>query len=336
MVEDALSHPDFAHLQLGDFKVDKSLSTTDNVVLRNSVTGETHISFRGTTDDVKRTGQLLKDWTVNTKSAFNPSAAENSSRFMEASAQTERVIAKYGKRFLTVSGHSQGGGISSLVAQAEDLAGFHYNPAISLKQVAENAFGKFSQNIEKQIIYKTHMDFASPLAYFSPIQKGFKVNLIGTRPNVGIDKSLISTHSIDYFAAEGGLAAERNTMVASMKNSLGTVANVAAQGYFFSQDVKKDLKDTTTAYKVADIGVDVVKNAGEFVVDNMIMDTTSLLGGPVGFAVGLGATMVSNMGVDLAAAETKQFIHSKPVAYVANGICSRDANKVAHWFKHHR
>ncbi len=73
--------------------MDKDLSTLDNVVLHNKVTGETHISFRGTTDDLKKTDQFLSDWNTNRNIMFNPKAAENSTRFTEASAQTETVIA---------------------------------------------------------------------------------------------------------------------------------------------------------------------------------------------------------------------------------------------------
>ena len=50
-VEKSMAHPDYAHLELKEFKVEKDLSTIDNVVLHNGMTGETHISFRGTTDD---------------------------------------------------------------------------------------------------------------------------------------------------------------------------------------------------------------------------------------------------------------------------------------------
>ena len=50
-VEKGLAHPDYAHLGLENFKVDKDLSTIDNVVLHNKLTGDTHVSFRGTTDD---------------------------------------------------------------------------------------------------------------------------------------------------------------------------------------------------------------------------------------------------------------------------------------------
>jgi hypothetical protein len=45
------------------------------------------------------------------------------------------VIAKYGKIFTTISGRSAGGGISYLIGQEKDIRGFHFNPAISAKQV---------------------------------------------------------------------------------------------------------------------------------------------------------------------------------------------------------
>jgi hypothetical protein len=172
---------------------------------------------------------------------FNPKAAENSKRFTEASEQTDKVVAKYGKRFTTVSGHSQGGGISYLIGQEKYIRGYHFNPAISPKQVAENSKGLYAKNIEKQVLYKTHMDFASTLSYTKPIRKNFNVNLIGTPP--GIDNSIVKTHSLDNFAARGGLNVERNTMVSSMKKGLGTGLSVGAQSYFLSQDIKGDLKN---------------------------------------------------------------------------------------------
>ena len=98
---------------------------------------------------------------------------ENTKRFTDASAQTDKVIEKFGKRFTTVSGHSQGGGISSLIGQEKDIRGYHFNPAISPKQVAENSKGLYAKNIEKQMLYKSHMDFASPLAYTKPIRQNF-------------------------------------------------------------------------------------------------------------------------------------------------------------------
>ena len=77
--------------------------------------GGTHLSFRGTTDDLKKTDQFLIDWKTHRKVVFNPKAAENSTRFTEASAQTDKVNAIHGQRFTTISGHSAGGGIIRLI-----------------------------------------------------------------------------------------------------------------------------------------------------------------------------------------------------------------------------
>jgi len=348
-VEKGLSDPDYAHLGLEDFKVDKSLSTVDNVVLHNKVTGETHISFRGTTDNLKKTDQFISDWNTNRKIMFNPKAAENSTRFSEAGAQTEKVIAKYGKRFTTVSGHSMGGGISSLIAQEKDIRGFHFNPAVSPKQVSDNSKGLYAKNIEKQVLYKSHMDFASPLAYTKPIRKNFKVNLVGTRP--GIDNSIEKTHSLDNFASKGGLSVERNTMISSMKKGLGTGLSVGAQGYFLSQDIKQDLKtEDLDSYKGTDIGIDVAKNAAQLAGDDAIMAVSAgLAPETLGLSVvaGVGASFIFNMGTDAVAAVSKKAVHSKGVRHIANKIkggvikgantladtAKDDANEVAHWFK---
>ena len=112
-VHDGLRKSRYGYIDdLKGFEVDEELSTLDNLVLHNPITGETHISFRGTTDDIKRTREFLNDWRVNSKIAFNPRSAENTKRIRDATSQTETVIEKYGKDSLTVSGHSQGGFVS--------------------------------------------------------------------------------------------------------------------------------------------------------------------------------------------------------------------------------
>jgi hypothetical protein len=173
-----------------------------------------------------------------------------------------------------------------------------------------------------------------------------KVNLVGTRP--GIDKSIVSTHSLDHFAGKGGLAVERNTMVASMKNSLGTGLNVAAQGYFLSEDIKGDLKNKKLdSYKAADIGIDVAKNGIQMVGDDAIMAAgMGLAPETLGLSIvaGIGASFIFNMGTDAVAGASKHAIHSKAIKHVANSIkggvidsantVADEANDVAHWFKH--
>jgi len=157
-----------------------------------------------------------------------------------------------------------------LIGQQKDLKGFHFNPAISPKQVADNSKGLYAKNIEKQVLYKSHMDFASTLAYTKPIRKHFNVNLVGTQP--GIDNSIVKTHSLNNFVSKGGLNVERNTMVSSMKKSMGTGLSVAAQGYFLSQDIKGDLKnEKLDSYKGAYIGIDIAKNGAQLAGDDAIM-----------------------------------------------------------------
>jgi len=98
-----------------------------------------------------------------------------------------------------------------------------------------------------------HAALFQTLAYTKPIRKNFNVNLVGTQP--GIDNRIVKTHSLDNFAAKGGLNVERNTMVSSMKKVLGTGLSVGAQSYFLSQDINGDLKnETLNSYKGADIG----------------------------------------------------------------------------------
>jgi len=50
---------------LKNFTVDEELSTIDNLVLHNSKTLETSVSYRGTTDNPLRTKSFLKHWRIN-------------------------------------------------------------------------------------------------------------------------------------------------------------------------------------------------------------------------------------------------------------------------------
>ena len=294
--------------ELKGFRVDEQLSTRDNVVLYNSKTGETHISYRGTTDDVKRTKQFLSDWKTNSKIAFNPKSAENRARYVEADKMTASVVRKYDKKFLTVSGHSQGGWISSMMGQKYDVTGFHFNPAISLKQVSDNSKGLYKLNNKPQNIFKTHMDFASPLAITSPIRKYFNVALVGTKK--GLDKGLVNTHSIDHFFSNNSLKVTRNSMVSSVKNSVGKLTSGGLQGYFLAQDIREDLKDKNTTETTKDIGVDITKNVAQYIGDEEIMaGGIALAPETLGLSIigALGFSLLYNMATDHIASGVKNF-----------------------------
>ncbi|CAL6316925.1 unnamed protein product [Bathycoccus prasinos] len=281
LVNKNLKNPKYSHINdLNGFELDKELSTPDDAVLHNKLTGETVISFRGTTSNIKETKAFLKDWEVNSKIMFNPKSAENTRRMKNAFSNTENVISKYGKDNLKVAGHSQGGYVSSSVAQKLDLEGYHYNPAISVRQINQNKKGMFFKNTAEQNIYKTHTDFASPLAYDRHIQKNFNVNTVNYNPEITERSPFVSTHSLEQFTptveeelGKGMVRCERNTLVSSFKNSLGPAVNVGAQAYSAGKDFQQDIQEGGgIGVETAKIGLDAAKNAEEYVVDNMIMD----------------------------------------------------------------
>ncbi|CAL6295170.1 unnamed protein product [Bathycoccus prasinos] len=310
LVNTNLKNPKYSHINdLNGFELDKELSTLDDAVLHNKLTGETVISFRGTTSNIKETKAFLKDWEVNSKIMFNPKSAENTRRMKNAFSNTENVINKYGKDNVKVVGHSQGGYVSSSVAQKLDLEGHHYNPAISVRQINQNKKGMFFKNTAEQNIYKTHTDFASPLAYDRHIQKNFNVKTVNYNPEITERSPFVSTHSLEQFTpaveeelGKGMVRCERSTLVSSFKNSLGPAVNVGAQAYCAGKDFQQDIKEGGgVAVETAKIGLDAAKNAEEYVVDNMIMDA-GIAAAPETFGLSLlvagAATIVHNLAVD--------------------------------------
>ena len=72
-----------------DFKVDEELSTIDNLVLHNSKTLETSVSYRGTTDNPMRTKSFLRDWRINGQIAGGKS---NTIRVKQGQKQLDKVV----------------------------------------------------------------------------------------------------------------------------------------------------------------------------------------------------------------------------------------------------
>ncbi|CAL6395991.1 unnamed protein product [Bathycoccus prasinos] len=328
LVNTNLKNPKYSHIDdLNGFELDKELSTLDDAVLHNKLTGETVISFRGTTSNIKETKAFLKDWEVNSKIMFNPKSAENTRRMKNAFSNTENVISKYGKDNVKVVGHSQGGYVSSSVAQKLDLEGHHYNPAISVRQINQNKKGMFFKNTAEQNIYKTHTDFASPLAYDRHIQKNFNVKTVNYNPEITERSPFVSTHSLEQFTptveeelGKGMVRCERSTLVSSFKNSLGPAVNVGAHAYSAGKDFQQDIKEGGgVAVETTKIGLDAAKNAEEYVVDTMIMDA------------GIAAAP-ETFGLSLLAAGAATVLHNLAVDSIVN-VAKKGASKIKHFFK---
>jgi hypothetical protein len=290
---------------LAGFQVDEELSTIDNLVLHNAETGEAHVSYRGTTDNIGRTKTFFKDWKIN---AEITGGSTHSSRVQQARTQMDSVISKYGKDNLSVSGHSQGGHISWQQAVEHDLPGFHFNPAINFKQLKN--VEEFGDAVRKQNVYKTPLDFASPVAHNKKVGK---INIVQNLKNMD---GVVETHSIDQFAPKpsgfynGMITAERRTMAGSVLKGAGAVAGVGLTAYQLGTDIKEDLKgDKSKLEKSVDIGIDSSKIAEEAVVDGEILSASLALAPETmgaSLVVGLGAMVINDMIAGHVADEMKE------------------------------
>ena len=103
------------------FVLDKELSTAEHSVFHNETTGETTVSYRGTAtiDDINTDTQILLGRETH------------SARLKRSQAIFDRVVLKYDKDKTTVTGHSLSGNLSMHIAEANNIEGYHFNPAIS-------------------------------------------------------------------------------------------------------------------------------------------------------------------------------------------------------------
>jgi len=300
--------------------MDDELSTKDDLVLHNAKTGETVISYRGTTDDpVGKPKNFVQDWLVNGQIA---GGSTHTSRAKTAEKQAYRVIQKYGKQNLVVTGHSQGGGISYHIATKYDLEGHHYNPSINHSNVAQA--GKYANNKNAQNIYKTHLDFASPLAYSKNLKKSnTTVHTVGTIKDMD---SPVSTHSIDQFSptplkvhADGTVSVKRQTAKQSIKNGIKhTVtyhpvgkAVVSVTDQLPSLVHKTVDLEASAAKGVTHLGVNLAINEEQAVVDEMIVDASLALA-------------PETMGLSIVAGAGAVYLH-----HVAGSWVERHVDKVA-------
>ena len=326
-VEVGLKNTRYGYIKdLKSFKVDKELSTADNVVLHNPITKETCISFRGTTDDFSRTKSFFSDWKTNSKIALNPKSAENTKRFKQAFTDTEKTIEKYGKENLTVSGHSQGGNLSSLIGQRYDIESHSFQPAISVRQVNMNRVLE-SPTMTSQNIYRSYLDPVSPLSMDRNIRKNFNVTNVATNPEV--KDGLIGTHSLQQFTPEvnaithGAVEVERKTLVSSVKSGLGPALNIIGTGYAIEQDMKDDLKTGTAIQKTGKSAISAASEVEQSLFDGEVAEGSLALAGET-----FGGSLIVGAGIIIA--------HNIAVSHLAQSAkheFTSITNKVGRWFK---
>ena len=114
----AYESPHYFANQVGNgWGVDDELSDHHSTVYHNPTTKHSVVAFRGTAEkqDLKTDALLFLGLGGKTN------------RYKEANALTDKVIAKYGKPNVSLTGHSLSGDIASNVSKNKDLDAYTFN-----------------------------------------------------------------------------------------------------------------------------------------------------------------------------------------------------------------
>ena len=324
------------------FKIDDELSTIDNLVLHNSETLETNVSYRGTTDNPMRTKSFLKDWKINGQIAGGKS---NTVRVKQGQTQLNMVIEKYGKNKLSLCGHSQGGHVSYEMGVANDIPSYSFNPAINMSQL--KTAEKYSENASNHVIFKTPLDFASGLARDKKALSKSNTTVKIVNNLVGKDNPL-QTHSIDQFAptpkeiAGEVVKVERRNIDGAIMHGVGTTVNVGLGVYNWGSDLNKDVnkKGSNVTEKIADSTIDTMRDGEKFLVDTTIADAGFALAGETfgaSIVVGLGLAYVNDLVVSHVDAGAKSAVkvaerQEKKAEHSIGKTFKKIGNTISNWF----
>lgn len=155
MLQETYKSPDKRDKNIGDYNIDESLSTPENVVYHNPKTGETKVAYRGTEG-------TLKDWGNNALYAFG--LHNTSKRYKRSNEIQKQVEQKYGTQNLDVLGHSQSG------AYAQEI-GKNAKNVIVLNPATHPGYTPKTKNAT---IVRSKGDAVSGLKYLNPLNWGKK------------------------------------------------------------------------------------------------------------------------------------------------------------------
>ncbi len=247
--------------ELKDFEIDP-LSTKDDLVLHNPKTGEVVISFRGTQEK-----EAVKDWWVNSRIAMGAEGGQQTQRYKNAQKLMDKVIYKHSKQNLSVTGHSQGGGLSSHFGAEFDVPSHSFDPAVSLKQIVDHGSGKYLMNTSKHTMYRPTGDVVSINTHAPNIQNAFNVKNINSTQELG--STMLDLHDLNMFHPKPlevtgtSVKVVRNTNLASLKGAVKGGVDLGGKvltAYDTISDISRDLEQGNEVNAVLDTG----KNVGAF------------------------------------------------------------------------
>ena len=310
--------------------------------MHNAKTGQVTVSYRGTTDNLLRTRSFLKDWRINGQITGGKS---NTVRVKQGQKQLNKVIEKYGKNELTLSGHSLGGHVSYQLGIVNDVPSYSYNPAINMSQL--KSAEKYSENASKHVIFKTPLDFASPMAHDTKALAKSNTSVKLVNNLVGKDNPL-DTHSIDQFSptpkeiAGKVVKVERRKIAGAIMHGVGTTVNVGLGVYDWGSDLNKDVnkKGSNITEKIADSSIDTIKDGEEFAADTAIADASFALAGETfgaSIVVGVGLAYVNDLAASHIAAGAKSTVRfaekqEKKAEHSIGKTFKRIGNTISNWF----
>lgn len=155
MLKETYKSPDKRDKHIGDYYIDESLSTPENVVYHNPKTGETKVAYRGTEG-------TLKDWGNNALYTFG--LHNKSKRYKRSNEIQKQVEQKYGTEQLDVLGHSQSGAYSQEIGKnAKNV--IVLNPA---------THPLYTPKTKNATVVRSKGDAVSGLKYLNPLNWGKK------------------------------------------------------------------------------------------------------------------------------------------------------------------
>jgi hypothetical protein len=155
MLKETYKKPQDRDKHIGDYYIDESLSTPENVVYHNPKTGETKVAYRGTEG-------TLKDWGNTALYAFG--LHNTSKRYKRSNEIQKQVEQKYGTENLDVLGHSQSG------AYAQEI-GKNAKNVIVLNPATHPGYTPKTKNTT---VVRSTGDAVSGLKYLNPLNWGKK------------------------------------------------------------------------------------------------------------------------------------------------------------------
>ena len=206
---------------------------------------------------------------------------------------------------------------------------------------------KYSGNASKHVIFKTPLDFASGLSYDTKALSKSNTSVKLVNNLVGKDNPL-DTHSIDQFAptpkeiAGEVVKVERRKIAGATMHGVGTTVNVGLGVYDWGSDLNKDVneKGSNISEKLADSTIDTAKDGEEFIVDNLIADTSFALAGETfgaSIVVGVGLAYVNDLAASHIAAGAKSTVRfaekqEKKAKHSIGTTFKRIGNTISNWF----